>query len=891
MPGLKYPDLVVKIFFTMVLITFFYPLNAAKKSNILIFDSYHEGFDWSDTLISVLKSELKKSELQELELYIEHLDSKRFSLSDTSLFEFIHRKYFSLPFDLVITCDNFSLDLLLKYDALLFRNVPVIFTGINNFSNQLIQNKEHFFTGVTESHDIGETLRLISKLQPEVQNVLVIHDNTASGKANKHLVEKSAAFFSNLNCHYTSDLSTEELLQRVEELDKRWVILLASFHRDRLNQYLTAQQAITLIASRAKVPVYGINDNNLGYGVLGGNMISARVQGRMAAQYAIRILSGERPENLPVLEKSNNQFMFDYNQLRRFKIDSSLLPRGSVVINQPQPFYMINKRLLWGVITAGGALTIFSLFLLINIDRRKKAENDLRESEATIRQIAENIREAYWLRAEDKIYYVSPAFNEIFGRPREEFIANPEVLLEYIYEEDKHLIKLTVDSTSNNLDLDRELRIVHPSGGVRWIRYRSFPIKNSIGKIYRVAEVAEDITVRKITRDEILKAQKLESLGLLAGGIAHDFNNLLSGVMGYLDLARISVSSGSITRINENLEDALNVCRSAKDLTNRLLTFSKGGVPVKRIKSLVEIVKSAVDMVGANYSRQIICNLPSDLPLCNIDEGLVRQVFYNIILNGCQAVQKTGTVRIDAESKSEMHHGETLSFISVTIRDNGSGIKKENLSKIFDPFFTTKAKGNGLGLSAAYSIIANHEGTIRVESEEGKWTVFTITIPAVSPSLLQKSSQSVSLANGNREMRVLWLDDEPFITKMAENILSNYGYRVITTTSSKMALEFFQDSMVTGDLFDIVVLDLNIKGGLGGKEVIKLMLEQYPDITAVACSGYYDDPVMSDPTSYGFKYALRKPYSAEELHNALQFALHSNPGYQRSNFNSSNPES
>lgn len=180
-------------------------------------------------------------------------------------------------------------------------------------------------------------------------------------------------------------------------------------------------------------------------------------------------------------------------------------------------------------------MSAISIFLLININLRKRAENDLRESEATIRQIAENIREAYWLRAEEKIYYVSPAFNEIFGRPREEFIANPEVLLDYIYEDDKKLIKLTVDSTSNNLVMDREIRIVHPSGGVRWIRYRSFPIRNSIGKIYRVAEVAEDITVRKITGEEILKAQKLESLGLLAGGIAHDFNNLLSGVMGFLD--------------------------------------------------------------------------------------------------------------------------------------------------------------------------------------------------------------------------------------------------------------------------------------------------------------------------------------------------------------------
>lgn len=861
------------ILIALIVLTVFHSILAG--ANVLIFDSYHEGFDWGDTLLSVLKSELKKSDQADIGIYIEHLDSKRFRIDDSSHFRFLSSKYQSIHFKLIIACDNFSLDLLLKYDTLLFRGVPVVFTGINNYSDQMIQNKERIFTGITESHDIEKNLQLISKLQPEVRQVLVIHDNTLSGMANKELVEKAELKFSNLKCHYVSDLSIEELMEKVGKLDKKWVILVASFHRDRLNNYLTAEQVTTYLGSRAKVPIYAINDNSLGHGVVGGNVISAMGQGKMAAQYAVRILSGEMPENLPVVKKSNNQYMFDYTQLKKFKIDTRLLPEESLVINKPQLFYKVNKRLLWGVVFIVSALTVFSIFLLININLRKRAENDLRESEATIRQIAENIREAYWLRAEDKIYYVSPAFDEIFGRPREEFIANPEVLIDYVYEDDKKMIKLTVDSTSNNMDMDREIRIVHPSGGVRWIRYRSFPIKNSIGKIYRVAEVAEDITVRKITGDEILKAQKLESLGLLAGGIAHDFNNLLSGVMGFLDLARISVSSGSSSRICENLDDALNVCRRARDLTNRLLTFSKGGVPVKKVRSLGEIICSAVDMLGAKHSQQIKCNLSPDLPLCNIDEGLVRQVFYNIILNGCQAISENGVVEIDAKKKLEKRHEKKHLFIEVTIKDSGPGIKKENLSKIFDPFFTTKAKGNGLGLSAAYSIIANHDGTIRVESEEGKGTTFTVRIPAVTQNLVMpKDMGNLAVTTGDVEkIRVLWLDDEPFITKMAESILYSLGYQVTSTTSSKTALEFFRESVEKGKVYDIVVLDLNIKGGMGGKEVIRQMQKKYPDVTAVACSGYSEDPVMSDPCSYGFKCALKKPYSREELHSALQAAL------------------
>jgi hypothetical protein len=215
---LKWFKMIRGIFIVLFVITAFHPLLAGP--NVLIFDSYHEGFDWSDTLFSALKSELKKADLPDIELYIEHLDSKRFYLNDSLYFEFISRKYKSVQFELIIACDNFSLDLLVKYDTLLFKGVPVVFTGINNFSDQLIHNKKRIFTGITESHDIGKTLHLISKFQPEVRNILVIHDNTASGKANKELVEKAALDFKNLQCHYVSDLSVKELMEQVKKLDK-----------------------------------------------------------------------------------------------------------------------------------------------------------------------------------------------------------------------------------------------------------------------------------------------------------------------------------------------------------------------------------------------------------------------------------------------------------------------------------------------------------------------------------------------------------------------------------------------------------------------------------------------------------------------------------------------
>lgn len=838
--------------------------------NILIFDSYHEGFDWSDSLLKTIKTELQTS----ASFYTEHLDSKRFHHLDSTLFNFISKKYSGIHIDLLIACDNYSLDFLIKYHDILFSNVPVVFTGINNYSDELIKGKRHLFTGVTEAHDIRATLQLIKTLQPEVTDVFVIHDNTASGLANRALIEHVVSDFSSLKCHFANNLPTEQLLEKVSELGKTWVVLYASFYRDLLGRYFSSYEAITMLSSRSKVPIYAINDNTLGYGVLGGNMINAVCQGKQAVKLAQRVLAGEDVRSVQVMTQSVNQYMFDYEQLKKYKIDLKKIPSGSVVINKPQPFYLINKTVFWAVVTSLVVLIGIVFFIFINVNRRKRAEVALGESEGTIRQIAENINEAYWLRTKDSIVYVSPAFDKIFGRSREVFVKNPQELIEYVYEEDRNQIKLNVDSTANKIETDKEIRIVHPSGEIRWIRYRSFPIRDQVGKIYRVAEVAEDITEKKITGDEILKTQKLESLGLLAGGIAHDFNNLLSGVMGYLDLARMALNAEDKAKVFENLSESLNVCRKARELTNRLLTFSKGGIPIKKVKSLAEIILSAIEMVHSNTSGNIKCNLPDDMPLCNVDEGLIRQAFYNIILNACQAIDKNGVVNIEAKWKTEGRGVDASTILEVFVRDNGDGIKKENLFKIFDPFFTTKAKGNGLGLSAAFSIVANHGGTIRVDSQEGGGTEFCIALPAIDPGNQQKALEQTDTSK-SRSVRVLWLDDEPYIAKMAESILTSFGFEVISTTNSKNALDIFGESVKNGVNFDMVVLDLNIKGGMGGKDVLAKMIEQCPGVVAVACSGYSDDPVMSDPRRFGFKYALRKPYTAHELQTALTTVLSS----------------
>jgi len=393
------------------------------------------------------------------------------------------------------------------------------------------------------------------------------------------------------------------------------------------------------------------------------------------------------------------------------------------------------------------------------------------------------------------------------------------------------------------------------------------------GQPVKATSIAQDITEKKKLEQELLKAQKLESLGVLAGGIAHDFNNFLSGIMGNISLAKLEADQGE--NIIESLDEALRVTSRASALTRQLLVFSKGGAPVKKTASISEVLRDST--IFALRGSKVKCefNIAADLWPVRVDLGQFSQVIHNLVLNAVQAMPQGGTIRLHACNAARgalsglpLEEGR---YVKISMQDEGLGIPKAHLSKVFDPYFTTKHQGSGLGLTMTYTTIHAHDGHIAVDSEMGRGTTFRIYMPASPEKLVESQDRSARLKKG--EGKILVMDDEETIRNVTEKILMELGYDVSCASDGAETIMLYRDAARIGRPFDAVIMDLTIPGGMGGKDAIQQLLEIDPQVTAIVSSGYSNDPIMSDFEKYGFRGVATKPYRIEKLSWVLHDVL------------------
>ncbi len=425
-----------------------------------------------------------------------------------------------------------------------------------------------------------------------------------------------------------------------------------------------------------------------------------------------------------------------------------------------------------------------------------------------------------------------------------------------------------VMETGGIIGLPHHTVLVARDGVERVIADSGAPIRDRDSKIIGVVLVFRDVTEKRKMEEELLKAEKLESLGVLAGGIAHDFNNILTGVLGNISMARLQTANKEKTVMR--LEEAEKACVRAKELTRQLLTYARGGAPIKTISSLKSMVLESAwfALRGSNVSLEY--EMPEDLWPAEVDEGQIGQVIQNLIINADQAMPEGGNVRVKAsnfvldEDNALLLPGSKHSeYVKIEVIDQGIGIPEEHLSGIFDPFFTTKQRGSGLGLATAYSIVKRHEGHILVDSQIGRGTTFSIYLPA-SPHhehKIEQDKQEMVKGKG----KVLVMDDEETILELLGVEIPELGYEVELAASGEEAIKLYRESMENNDKFDAVILDLTVRGGMGGKEALEKMLAFDPEVKGIVSSGYSTDAIMSNYKQYGFKGVIAKPYRPEEL--------------------------
>lgn len=381
--------------------------------------------------------------------------------------------------------------------------------------------------------------------------------------------------------------------------------------------------------------------------------------------------------------------------------------------------------------------------------------------------------------------------------------------------------------------------------------------------------IFRDVTEKKKMEAELFRAKNLESVGVLAGGIAHDFNNLLTSILGNISLAKVNLNPRDPVYVN--LENTEKAALQAVNLTQQLLTFSKGGAPIKKFTDIKELIKDSTGfaMRGANVKSDY--QLPDDLWTIEVDKGQLSQVCQNLVINACQAMPDGGTLTISAANQLLSAHDlpplPAGRYIQLVFQDQGVGISRENLLKIFDPYFTSKETGSGLGLAIAYSIIKKHAGLITVDSEPGRGSTFSIYLPATLQLLpaQEKAPETPALS----AVKVLLMDDEEMIREVATSILEHLGCQVVGARDGAEAIALYLKAREEGQPFAVVIMDLTIPGGMGGKEAIGKLRALDPSLKAIVSSGYANDPIMGNFREYGFDGVLAKPYEIGELSKIL----------------------
>ena len=381
--------------------------------------------------------------------------------------------------------------------------------------------------------------------------------------------------------------------------------------------------------------------------------------------------------------------------------------------------------------------------------------------------------------------------------------------------------------------------------------------------------IFRETTERKKLEEERRKISNLESLGVLAGGIAHDFNNIITAIMGNISLALLDQNKGSS---REKLTEAEGACLRAQMLSRQLLTFAKGGVPIKKLISVENLVIESTSFASSGSNVRCELNFPDNLWAVEADPGQLGQVIQNLVINAMQAMPNGGTIEVQGENLLvEPNSNRPLDagrYVTLSIKDQGIGIPEEYLLKIFDPYFTTKQTGSGLGLATAYSIIKNHQGQIEVESALGEGTIFHIYLVAADQEI------TTPLKDARKELlkgqgKILIMDDDVMVRDVLRKMLQNLGYEALCAENGEEAIKLYLEALEVNQPFTAAILDLTVPGGMGGKEAINELLKINPKVKAIVSSGYSEDPIMAEFMAYGFSGAIEKPYRVSEVSKIL----------------------
>jgi two-component system cell cycle sensor histidine kinase/response regulator CckA len=847
----------------------------ATPMHVLILNSYHEGYSWTDGEVDGIRSALTTYQ-QPLQLSVEYLDWLRFDTEENleHIEALLTYRYSGARPDVLIVTDQPALDFALDHRATVFSGVPVVFCGIDDHASLALQDASGV-TGVTEEVDPAATLTIALRLHTSISAVYVVVDRTDAGTAARQTIEAMVSQFADRVAFvFSPDIEVSALFDEVGRLSKGTLILAAPFTRDRAGLFIDTPEFITELTSHTQLPVYGIYEEGLGHGIVGGILTSSTLEGQKAGQLAVRILNGEPADTIPIVTSQSTRAAFDWIRLQKYGIPVSRLPVGATVVNQPLSIFDTNRQFVLTTLAVLLSLLMMLALLGFNTMRRQRAEAQLQRLATAVEQAAEGmaVTDPQWI-----VSYMNPAFEAMTGCPHTEAPG-------------KDMRDILGRSAVGALEAEARSRLVTEGvwkGMFTSSRSDGTPVELELtitpvridDSLTNYTFIGRDVTAESTLEDQLRQSQKLEAIGRLAGGVAHDFNNILTGILGYANMLEPDAEHGST--MQEGLRVIQQAAERAAELTKQLLSFARRG---KRQVTSVDLNATVLEVVSlltraVNKNITLAEHFGADQATVVGDPGQLQQVVLNLAINARDAMPNGGTItfrtrRTNLDAEEVMAHPGAApgDYVALSVSDTGVGIERKNLRRIFEPFFTTKDedKGTGMGLAMVYGIVKGHDGFVDVHSELKRGTTFTVYVPATdTPPVPVPAARHMEQGHG----RILLVDDEEVVRKLAREMLRRSGYDVETAASTDEAVAWYQAHPEGADL---VIIDM-VMPGIDGRDCFHKLKAIDRRVRAILSTGYGLDGHAQDALDEGMVGYVQKPYHLQDLVTAVADALAEKP--------------
>ncbi|MBU0923603.1 PAS domain-containing protein [bacterium] len=725
-------------YFLLFSILFFNLLFANSSKDVLLLHSYHKGYAWTDDISKEIERNFKDH--KDIELTTIYMDTKRIDnysyLAD--LAKLYKKQFEGRVFDLIIVSDNTALDFMIKYHEFLFKDVPVLFCGINNFDKSLLDenNMKKFTSGVAEEVDLEKNFELISKLHPKLKDLLIINDTSITGYAIKRdlnpIIEKYKDKF---KIEYTDNLEIGNLKQKVSALDtENSVILFVLLFKDTTGKYFTYKQSFAQVKEVSRVPIYGLWDFYLDNGIVGGLLTSAIAQGDAVSKMALEVLKGKDVSKIPILEKSPNVYMFDYKELEKFKIDVSKYVNNPIIINEPASMYKEHTKFFILAIIIILVLSIVVIVLKANIQRREKVELELSNRLEFDKVLLDTIpNPIYYKNIDGKFLGCNISFASLVSSSRDEIIGKtafdffPYNVASKNTQIDQELLTTFATSTS-------EFTFYTSSNEMKHIILNKAVYKNIDGTVGGIVCIMDDITERVQQKQFLIQQSKLAEMGDMIAAIAHQWNEPLVELSALVQDIQTSYLLNELKEmevkdfVNDSMVQIKYMSKTLSDFRNFLKPSTK--------KKLFSISKSLSEINEIIGKQVFYSNIEMSFNYKNENEELLiygyenefKQVLLNLINNAKNKIVEKN-IDFTKKPKIDINIKRTSNFNTIEIVDDGGRIDDKIINSIFEPYFTTKEDGTGIGLYMAKVIIEDKmRGTITAKND-GNNVIFTIKLP------------------------------------------------------------------------------------------------------------------------------------------------------------------